>query len=455
MPPLSAEEVTAWGKSRVEQEIRDRLSDVASIREKANGALANVTGDDADRVIQHNADLAILGERKERLVELDQADRNAQRLQGELDQPDGSMRHPGASDPAEKARQIDTRDAGAIFAGSNALKSFREDGIKGIEAEIPVGAVLPQLRSLDLKGYRPAGVKDTLGESGAVATQYPPQSLRVGVLVEELFQQPNIADLMPQTTINQAAVPFMRETVNSTAAAETAEGALAPEASLSFHEDSAPVRKIPVMIPVTEEILADESLVRGHINNRLPQFISMREDSQLLKGDATGQNLQGILTLSGIDATTTYSIGTPVNPGGKGQDILDSVFKATIRVAESFLLADGVVMGLDVWETVRLAKDSRGQYLIAAATDQAAPRIWGLRVTTNQNMPAEGVGSTPVLVGAFATASQIWRRQAITLAVSDSHQDNFGRGILVVKATSRLAVTHYRPAGYAVVTSEA
>jgi HK97 family phage major capsid protein len=75
-----------------------------------------------------------------------------------------------------------------------------------------------------------------------------------------------------------------------------------------------------------------------------------------------------------------------------------------------------------------------------------------MKIVTNQNMPVEGVGVASILVGAFAQASQIWRRRSVTLAVSDSHNDNFGKGILVIKATSRLAVTHYRPAGYALVT---
>jgi HK97 family phage major capsid protein len=453
MPALVAEDVQTWGKTRVEKEMRDRLEDVASIRQKNDGSLTNVVGDEADQVRQHNSDLGLLGERKDAILELERADDNAEALLKDLDEPSRKMRHAGGGG-ADGEKKVDLRDAGTIFNESDALKQYRDDRRKGIEAELPIGALLPQFRALDVKEYMSPRTKAVLGEDASlvdVGTQYPPESVRVGVLVEELFQQPNIADLMPQSTINQAAVPYMREDVVSQGAAETAEGALAPEASIAFTEDSAPVRKIPVILPVTEEILDDEALVRGHVNNRLPQFISMREDSQLLNGDGTGQNLLGVLKLSGIDASTSYSIGTPVLT--KGQDILDSVFHASMRVAESFLQPDAAVTGLAVWETIRLAKDKNNQYLIAPATEGAAPRIWGLRVVTNQNMPAESAGNTPIVVGAFAQASQVWRRRAITLQVSDSHNDNFGRGILVVKATSRLAATHYRPAGYAVVTS--
>lgn len=448
--PLEQKDVASWDETRVETERRDRLSRIDELRKGAGGSLAAITDpEQRDEVRAKHAELNVIGERADEIRELKKADEEAQQLQRDLDEPGTKHRHGrGRQDPEQGDRvKLDLRDAGRIFATSEGLKRYREDGIKGIEVGVPVGAVLPGYIDLDVKGYRHPHIKATLGSNDALAnvdTEYPPESIRVGVLVEELFQQPNIADLMPQTTIDQAAVPFMRETVNSQGAAETAEGDLAPEASLSFVEDSAPVRKIPVMIPVTEEILEDEQLVRGHVNGRLPQFVQMREDAQILRGDGTGQNLEGILSLDGIDETTTYTIADTA------QHKLEAVFHCGMRIMENFLQPDASVMGLGVWETLRLAKDDMGQYLIAPATENAAPRVWGWRVVTNQNMPTEEVGNTPILVGAFAQASQVWRRRQITLEVSDSHEDNFGRGILVVKATSRLAVTHYRAGGYAV-----
>jgi HK97 family phage major capsid protein len=449
MPALTTDEVKDWARPKVEQEMRDRLKDVASIREKHDGSLVNVKGDDADQVRQHNTDLGLLGERLDEVKELEGADQKTRELEERVNAKGGY--EPQATNG--KARKVDFRDMGTQFAESEALKRFREDGIKGIEHSVSIGAVLPEYRGLDLKGFRAPQTKAILGSDDALATvdtEFEPESRRTGIIVEELFQQANIADLLPQTTIDQPSVPFMRETVNDQGAKETAEGAEAPEASIDFVEDSAPVRKIPVMIPVTEEILEDEQLVRGHVNGRLPLFIRQREDSQLLNGDGEGQNLEGFLNLSGVDTTTSYSIGSAT-----AQDKLESVFSATMRIAENFLIADATVMGLGIWEEIRLAKDKNGNYLIAPATEGAAPRIWGSRVVTNQSMPVEAKEKTPILVGAFAQSSQIWRRRAITLAVSDSHDKNFAKGILVIKATSRVAVTHYRAGGYALVESKA
>lgn len=449
MPPLTTDEVKDWARPKVEQEMRDRLKDVASIRERNDGSLAGVKGEDADRVRQHNTDLGMLGERLDEVKELEGTDEKARELEEKVNAKGGYTPQPAGGKEAPK---LDFRDMGTQFAESEALKRFLEDGIKGVDAHVPIGAALPEYRALSIKGFRAPQTKAVLGEDASlegVGTEFEPEARRTGILVEELFQQPNIADLLPQTTIDQASVPFMRETVGSQGAKETAEGDAAPEASIEFKEDSAAVRKIPVLIPVTEEILEDEQLVRGHVNGRLPLFIRQREDSQLLNGDGVGQNVEGFLKLSGVDTTTNYSIGT-----AKAQDKLESVFSATMRIAENFLIADASVMGLGVWEEIRLAKDENGNYLIAPATESAAPRIWGTRVVTNQNMPAEAAAKTPILVGAFSQSSQIWRRRSITLTVTDSHEGNFAKGVLVIKATSRVAVTHYRAGGYALVESK-
>lgn len=457
---LTKDDVQTWDRTKCESEMQDMLGKVDVIRKRYDGSLASITDpDDAKTVRELHEQVNVVGERIDVIAEQEKAAGDLDRWRERLETPQNGQVHPNGKGDRQQRERVDLRDAGSIFTDSPAFKRFREEGIKEMEAEIPIGGILPEYRSLDLKGFRHPQMKATLGTDDAlvdVGTAYPPESVRTGLLVEELFQQPNIADLMPQATINQNAVPFMRETVNDQGAVETAEGALAPEASISFTEDSAPVRKIPVMLPVTEEILEDESLVRGHVNGRLPLFIRLREDNQLLNGDATGQNLEGILNLSGVDATTTYDVAAGASTA---QDKLESIFSAGMRVMENFLVPDAVVMGLGLWEQIRVAKDTNNQYLIAPATDTATPRVWGWRIVTNQNMPAEpdpgaggaGAGGRPILVGSFAQASQVWRRRAITVSVSDAHNDNFARGILVIKATTRLAVTHYRAAGYAVV----
>jgi HK97 family phage major capsid protein len=84
--------------------------------------------------------------------------------------------------------------------------------------------------------------------------------------------------------------------------------------------------------------------------------------------------------------------------------------------------------------------------------DEAAPRIWGLPVTLNENMPAEATGLEPIFVAA-REAAQVLRRNTLTLAVTDSHADEFTSNVLRFRAELRTSFPIYRPAGISVVTS--
>lgn len=455
MPALTDEEVKGYNKSETEKEMRERISAVNSIKDKWDG-LENITDNDDTRAVQqYNVDLQKLGDRLQELKEAEDAGSKASSWQEFLDTPasGGGMQFPQGNGNGSGGKQI-TKDAAKEFVDSKAYEQYRENNIKGAEAEVSIGSILPEYKALQAKGFKAPGMKATLGTDDTLAnvdTEFPVENVRSGVMVEELFQTPNMADLIPQATTGQNAVPFMRETVLDQAAAETAEGALAPEASIEFSEDSSPVRKIPVFIPVTDEILEDESFIRGHINGRLPLFIRLREDNQLINGDGVAPNLTGILNLSGTDTSTGYAVSD------SPQTKLETVFTAGMRVMESFLMPDASVMGMSLWEELRLAKDGNNNYLLAPITDNATPRIFGWRVVFNQNMPNEpgGTGNTNdvIIVGAFSQASQIWRRTGISLAVSDSHSDFFQRMQLAIRASTRLAVTHYRPAGYALVSA--
>ena len=143
-----------------------------------------------------------------------------------------------------------------------------------------------------------------------------------------------------------------------------------------------------------------------------------QEDRQILHGDdtATPPELEGILNRSGIDASTSYSLGG----SDPDQALIDSVFSAGTRVREGFLAVDAWLAAAATWETMRLAKDGNRNYLLGPPAEEAPVRLWGIRGVLNENMPAEAAGQTPVLVGAFATGAMFVRRSGIELAITDA-----------------------------------
>ena len=144
---------------------------------------------------------------------------------------------------------------------------------------------------------------------------------RTGRIAEYAYRPVQILDLIPQTTTGQAAVQYMEETTSMNAAAEVAEGGTYAESALALTEMTSNVRKIATFLPVTDEQLEDEPQARGLINNRLPLFVRLRLDGQVVNGNGTAPNLRGFLNVVGIQ---TQAKATDTAP--------DAVYKALTKI---------------------------------------------------------------------------------------------------------------------------
>jgi HK97 family phage major capsid protein len=444
VPQLRAEDIGAWPQSRLQAELDRRHDRVAAIREGAGGSIENVTDSgELEEIRNLMADTNMLGERMEELgslaaLEQQFAARPTRTLPEGVRPFDIAPNGNGDSPPAANGSAAEgPRDLGGRFLASEAWRS------RGTTTSFPLDSLF--------SGYR--GIGEVLSPRAATFTtgDYPSISQFRPTPVEELFQANNIGPLLAQGSTDAMTVRYVVETITTTGAATVAEGAAKPEAALDFSPVDEQIRKIAVWLPLTDEALADEAFLRAYINARLRLFVQNEEDRQILLGDGLGTNLTGLMNRSGIDASTSYSLaGT--SPGAP-QRLIDAIFSAAMRVRESFLVPDNVVMRSSTWEVIRLAKDANFQYLMGPPAGDVATRIWGLPVTLNENMPAILATNEPVLVGAFRTAAMLVRRSGIDLAVSDSHASFFIENKVAIRAEERVGLLCFRPAGFATVTS--
>lgn len=280
------------------------------------------------------------------------------------------------------------------------------------------------------------GFKATLTTDAASGGDLISPDVRPGIL-PMLFRRLTVADLMPQSGTNSNTVRYMEETTATNAAATVAEGAAKPESTLIFDAKDEPVRKIATTMTITDEMLEDVEQIRGYIDGRLRIFVQLEEEDQLLNGDGTAPNISGILDRS----IGTHALGTDSRA--------DALFKGIMKVSnDSFLDADGVVINPADWQDVRLEKGSDAQYYGPGPFDaQGVNTIWGRRVVVT---PAIAAGTA--LVGAFATAAQVFRKSGITVEASNSHASNFTENKTTLRAEERLALAVYRPAAFVTVT---
>ena len=129
-----------------------------------------------------------------------------------------------------------------------------------------------------------------------------------------------VSDLIPQDNTRLPSIPFMRQIVETFAAAPTAEGATKPEARFVFEEVTAPLVKIPAWIPVTEEQLADVPGLQSLIDRLLLFQALIAEEDEILNGAGGAGAISGIYTQTGVQQQS------------KGADTLaDAIFKAVSK----------------------------------------------------------------------------------------------------------------------------
>jgi HK97 family phage major capsid protein len=276
------------------------------------------------------------------------------------------------------------------------------------------------------------------GLDGTVNYQYGP------VMVEQ--QRLTIRNLLPvgQTTLN--SIPYIKETSFTNAADMVAEEGLKPEATFEMEDATAPVRKIAVIGRVTDELFADFPMFRDYVNQRLRFMVEQKEEQQLLNGAGTGQQITGILQTTGIQ---TQAKGTDTNA--------DAIHKAITKIRSvGFFEPDGMVIHPTDWQLLRLAKDDNLQYYgggpftgaYGNGPFQMVERFWGLPVVITTAITAG-----TALVGAFRMGAQIWQREGITIATTDTDGEDWRYNRIAVRVEERLALTVYRPKAFCTVTS--
>ena len=328
---------------------------------------------------------------------------------------------------------------GESFVNSKSYTSYIENGQSGVDTTVP---------------FSPMGYKATLG--AGTTNNYPPEVLRQPGVLEKALRDPNaVIGLFDQIETDQNAFQYLEETTFTNNAAEAAEEGAAGEAALDFTEQTAAIRKIAVFLPVTEELLADVSGIQGYINSRLSTMMRLRLDGQLLAGDGTAPNLEGLLD-AGKSSVNSLDYSSEFN-GNLGR--IGAIYKAITDIrTNAFVEPDAIVMHPGDWNEVVTSvstietSGSKNPIFVAAGGFGAGPAasIWGLNV-----IPSTAISEGTVLVGRFGggEAAHVVMKQGIDIAVSDSHSDFFTKGKVAIRATMRVGFPVYRQGAFTKITN--
>lgn len=309
-------------------------------------------------------------------------------------------------------------DLGDHFIASEAFKTANID--QAYRGTIKVGVERADITSADT----------TVGAGRSVGTSLVPGARVPGILPLPQ-RQFTIRDLLAPGQTSSSSVEYVKETGFTNNARPVTEGTTKPQSDLTFNLYTAPVRTLAHIFKASRQIMDDAPALASYINARATYGLKYVEETQLLNGNGTGQNLNGIMTQATAFAPEfNASDETPI----------DRLRLAVLQVILAEYPATGFVLHPTDWARIELTKDNEGRYIIGNAQSPIGPSLWGLPVVQTQAMSAG-----EFLTGAFNMGAQIFDRMGVEVLLSTEDQDNIVKNMVTIRCEERLALAVYRP----------
>lgn len=262
------------------------------------------------------------------------------------------------------------------------------------------------------------------------------------------FQRPlTAASLLTQATTASDTVEYVRVTGTTNNAATVAEatssaftaaqdvsgGGYKPESALALAKVTTNVRTFAHWIPVTTRALGDAGQIRNLIDNFLLYGLREEQEDQIVNGNGSGENFDGLTHVSGTQSQAWSS--NILQTLRKARTLVRTVGRST---PSAYLLnpAD--------WETIDLLQDNEARYIFGGPQRLGQPTLWGLPV-----VECEAVAAGTGIVGDFRKAV-LWDRQESTIAASNQHLDFFTRNLVAILAEMRKAFGVIQPNAFVI-----
>lgn len=286
------------------------------------------------------------------------------------------------------------------------------------------GSVLPDLRQT--RGRLGLQIKASITSTTAAGLLVPQRDQVLGMPRRRM----SIRDLLMRVNVTAGSVEYPKVTTRPTAAGMVAEGAEKPESSMEIGTETVPIRTIAHWIPASLQVLDDAPQLQSLVDEELLYGLALKEESQLLYGDGTGQNLSGLVT-----EATDY-----VNPiPAFDENMIDILGCAILQAALTDVPVDGIVINPVDWWRMRLLKDNEGNYVLGSPGANVLPVLFGLPVVPTQAMLPD-----KFLVGSFASQT-LYDRWEARVEVSTEHADFFTRNLMAIRAEERIGLAVKRP----------
>jgi HK97 family phage major capsid protein len=210
-------------------------------------------------------------------------------------------------------------------------------------------------------------------------------------------------------TISKPYALWIEETDEQGNPIPTGEGAPKPQGSVLYVEKREQARKIPFYGKVTTEMMEDLPQLVSYIQENMRRRTEIVTENGLVSGDGLGNNLKGIKQYASA-FTGGGLAGSISNPND-----FDVILAAASQVSDGFGVANGFLIGNNVFYRMLSNKTTDGQYILpqGVAFDAASNTInaWGISI-----VPSKALGNDE-FVGGDMTVVKVRYRKGMTIQI--------------------------------------
>lgn len=316
----------------------------------------------------------------------------------------------------------------ALDERKEVLKAYRErSGAKGFELEFVQKAV------------------GDIGVGNTVGTYFITPDVVPGI-TQLPYEEVHMRNILPVGSTNSNVIRYVRDLGGEGGPAMVGQGLIKPQIDRDLQIFDANVRKIAVWFRIPEEMIDDIPYLQSFLTQIGLDEVMQYEDTQVLYGDGTGQNLSGLFT----NATAFSGTGTATLQDPNEFDVI----RAARRQLRNAKLGGPLValVSPDSFFDMTSQKDTTNNYLFLGGgngiglTNPLAPNT-GLTVNGIRIEEHTAIQDDDFLVFQPRSAA-IFDRTGTTVRFYDQDQDNAIKNLITIVIEKRLALPIYRPAGF-------
>jgi HK97 family phage major capsid protein len=253
--------------------------------------------------------------------------------------------------------------------------------------------------------------------------------------VPDLKFDPNrrihVRSLIPTGQTSSNLIRFVRESAYDNAAEPTAQGSPKPQSDFDLTAVDRSVRTIPTFMRLTKEMLDDTPGLIAYLSSRAPSKLLNVEDTQILYGSGSGQNLHGVATDG--SAWTTVKFGTLINR-------FDVLAAAVVQTTKDEYSPNAILINPSDYLQLVSVKETTGAYALPSYVSMAGGQMFILGVPVYS---INAVTAGDFFVGDWALGSQLFVRQGVTLEFFEQDADNVTKNFVTVRVEERIAFAVY------------